>query len=101
MIKDFANHAAKMLDACSRNEGEEVVIDSFVPKPGQVKTTTFSQQQRMKVMKGAEKLEQQDDAMWSTLIGKSNMMNPLKKCLLAVIVLPPFHRSDRTHDNVR
>ncbi len=71
---------------CSRKDDEEVVIDSFVPKPGQVKTTTFSKQQRMKVMKGAEKLEQQDDAMWSTLTGKSNMMNPLKKCLLAVIV---------------
>ena len=40
----------------------------------------------MKVMKGAEKLEQQDDAMWSTLTGKSNRLNPLKKCLLAVIV---------------
>jgi hypothetical protein len=70
--------------ACNLAADKEVVVESFVPKPGQGKATTFSQSQRKKVRKGAETVEKQDNAMWSTLTGKPHRLTPLKKCLLAV-----------------
>ena len=72
---------------CTHATDEEAVIDSFVPKPGQAKTTTFSKAQRKAVKKGFDTVEKQDKAMWHTLTGKPNKLSPLKKCLLAVTLM--------------
>ena len=63
---------------------EYATVEGFVPKPGQGKTTTFSKSRRKAVMKGAEAVEKQDDAIWSTLTGRASRISPMKKCLLAV-----------------
>ena len=63
---------------------EYAAVDSFVPKPGQSKTTTFNKSQRKAVKKGADAVEKQDDAVWSTFTGRPSRISPLKKCLLAV-----------------
>ena len=44
-------------------EDEYVEIDSFVPDPGQSKTTTFSKAQRKKVARGHDTVTKQDNAM--------------------------------------
>ena len=69
---------------CMLAADKYIAVDNFVPKPGQGKTTTFSKSQRKRVKQGSEAVARQDDAMWSTLTGKSNKISSLKKCLLAI-----------------
>ena len=69
---------------CMHATGEYAAVDSFVPKPGQGKTVTFSKSRRKAFMRGSATVEKQDDAIWSTLTGKPSKLAPMKKCLLAV-----------------
>jgi hypothetical protein len=66
---------------------DEGAVDSFVPKLGQDKITTFNKRQRRIVKTGAKAVTDQDEAMWSALARKPTGISPLKKCLLAVTLL--------------
>jgi hypothetical protein len=58
-------------------------MDSFVPKPGRGKATTFNKSQKKAVLKGAQTVEHQDNAMWSALKRKPK----LGKILMAIAAI--------------
>ena len=56
---------------CMLAENEQVIIDSFVPKPGQAKATTFKKSQKRIVKKGSDAVKKQREAVRAALTGKS------------------------------
>ena len=80
----LCNHCTTSVGCtCMLAENTEVVVDGFVPKPGQDRTTTMPKSMRKKVMRGYETVSKQDKATWATLTGKP-ILSSIKKCLLAI-----------------
>ena len=66
---------------CQSAEEKEVAMMNFQPTLAQAKKTTFKKSQKRVVKAGADLVQKQDQAMWSTLTGSAT-----KKCLLAVAI---------------
>ena len=77
---------------CLLASNTEVSMTNFKPRPVDTKTITFKKAQRKAVKIGAEKVQRQDQAMWSALTGSTT-----KKCLLAVTICAGMFRSAIGH----
>ena len=64
---------------CQLAEEKELAMMNFQPTPAEAKKITFKKSRKRVVKAGADLVQKQDQAMWSTLMGSAT-----KKCLLAV-----------------